>query len=363
MSTLIPVSDPEAWDAFVASSEKPHIMQSWGWGELKSRTGWRPHRLALEREGKWRAGVSVLERAFPRTGRCFFYAARGPVPGSGWTPADLAALWQGVENLASRRKAVFLKVDPDVPADADWITPPLREAGFGPAPASGGFAGVQPRCVFRLDIAPPEEALLKGMEQKTRYNIRLAEKRGVRVRTAAGRKDLETFHRILTETGQRDGFLVRPLRYFLDIEELLSGRGQAQYFLAEVEGKALAGALALKLGPVAWYAYGASSGADRQYMPNHLVQWTLIRWAKSHGCRLYDFRAVPCDPSPDNPLQGLYRFKKGFNGRFTRFVGEFDRVYSPWFYRAWVYGWPLFKKIRKLVKSRLGRAPAVEGME
>ncbi|MBI4396554.1 MAG: peptidoglycan bridge formation glycyltransferase FemA/FemB family protein [Elusimicrobia bacterium] len=352
MTRLLEVQDAESWDRFVSASTKPHIFQSWGWGEIKSRTGWRPCRLALEREGLWRVGLSILERDFPRIGKRFFYAPRGPVTGEGWSRQDLEALFQVVEERAKARRAVFLKIDPDVTVASDWVRPVLMEAGFTRAPETGGFSGVQPRWVFRLGIDRTEEELLKAMDQKTRYNIRLAEKKGVAIRPIQERSDIETFFKVLAETAQRDRFLIRPVDYFHAIQECLGPRGQAQYFLAEREGRALGGALALAMGPVAWYIYGASSNEGRNYMPNHLMQWTLIRWAKSKGCRLYDFRAVPSNPSPEDPLYGLFRFKKGFGGELTEFVGEFDRVYSPWFYKLWVHGWPLFKSLRKKVLQR-----------
>src|SRR5262245_60570527 len=166
---LTSVTDPDAWDAFVASSEKPHVMQSWAWGEVKGRTAWRPHRVALERGGALRVGATVLERAFPRTGRCFFYAPRGPVVAQGWTPKDLEVFFLELEALAASRKAAFLKIDPDVSEALDWITPHFAQSGFTPSPAAGGFSGIQPRCVFRLNIHRTEEELLKGMDQKTRY--------------------------------------------------------------------------------------------------------------------------------------------------------------------------------------------------
>jgi len=352
------VSDAEAWDAFVASSKKPHVFQTWAWGEVKRRMGWRAHRVAFRRGGVWRAGLSVLERDFPVIGRRFFYASRGPVLAEGWTPEDLARLFNHLETLAKERRAVFTKIDPDVAMADDWFTPALKSNRFALAPAAGGFSGIQPRCVFRLDISPAEDILLKNMDQKTRYNIRLAEKKGVTIHPISDPKDLKTFYDILVETAQRDGFLIRPLRYFSDMQELLGGRGQAQYFLGEVEGRAIAGALCLTVGPVAWYAYGASANRDRQLMPNHLMQWTMIRWAKSRGCRLYDFRAVPTDPAPDHPLYGLYRFKKGFGGAFTEFIGEYDRVHDPLVYWAWTRGWPLFKRARKMILQRRRNEPA-----
>jgi peptidoglycan pentaglycine glycine transferase (the first glycine) len=345
------IEDPRAWDDFVARSRKPHILQSWGWGELKSRTGWRPHRVAVERDGVWRVGVSALERDFPKIGRRFLYAPRGPLAAEEWRAGDFADLFEAMERLARARKAVFLKMDPDVSEEADWLRAPFESAGFRPAPETGGFSGVQPRCVFRLNIDRAEDEILKGMESKTRYNLRLSEKKGVRVRPVMDDGAVETFHRLLDVTARRDGFLTRPLNYFIAIRDLLGPRGQAQFFLAEKDGAALSGALALTMGPLCWYAYGASSNEERNLMPNYLMQWEMIRWARSKGCKTYDFRAVPSDPSPTDPLYGLYRFKKGFGGEKIRFIGEYDRVYSPLWYGLWTRGWPAFKKIRRLLKG------------
>jgi lipid II:glycine glycyltransferase (peptidoglycan interpeptide bridge formation enzyme) len=357
---------------------KNHVFQTEAWAQLKSRSGWRAHRVTVARDGVHQAEVSVLERDLPRTGFRFFYAPRGPRVAETGRPEDVAELFRRVERLARERRAVFLKIDPDVPvsglgagdvvhfpregASSDWITPCLCAAGFRPAPETGGFSGVQPRVVFRLRIDKTEAELLAGMDQKTRYNIRLAERRGVRIRPVSSRADIETFHRILLETGRRDGFLIRPLRYFLDIQETLAPTGHAQFFLAERDevprdDVPLAGALALAEGTTAWYAYGASANHGREHMPNHLMQWTLIRWARARGCALYDFRAVPSRAEPGDPLYGLYRFKKGFGATLTEFVGEYDRVYIPWAYTIWVKGWPLFKKARKALLTFLRRRP------
>lgn len=337
---------------FGPGAAKGHPFQTEGWAEVKRRMGWRSHLLEVTREGAVRAALRVLEKDFPKIGYRFFYAPRGPILETGWTGADLDELFRRAETLARERRAVFLKIDPDVPGPEEVLTGALRRNGFRLAPAVGSLSGVQPRCVFRLDLRPTEEALLAGMDQKARYNIRLAEKKGVTVRPVSDRKDVETFFRLLQETAVRDKFLIRPLRYLLDIQEQFESRGDAQFFLAEREGQAIAGALALKSGPLCLYAYGASANTGRQYMPNHLVQWTMVRWAKAHGCLVYDFRGVPSNPLPDDPLFGLFRFKKGFGGVFTEFIGEFDRVYVPWLYWLWIYGWPLFKKIRHLLLFR-----------
>ena len=121
----------------------------------------------------------------------------------------------------------------------------------------------------------------------------------------------------------------------------------ARLFMAEYDGKYIAGTLAFVFGDKAWYIYGASSNENRNVMPNYALQWAMIEWAKELDCTMYDFRGVSGDTSPDNPLYGLYRFKKGFNGEFTEFIGEFDAIYSPFFYLLWEHVIPAYRKLRK----------------
>jgi lipid II:glycine glycyltransferase (peptidoglycan interpeptide bridge formation enzyme) len=123
--------------------------------------------------------------------------------------------------------------------------------------------------------------------------------------------------------------------------------------MADFEGQPIAGTLAFLFGDKAWYIYGASSNSHRNVMPNYLIQWSMIEWAKSNNCTMYDFRGVSGDLSEDNPLYGLYRFKKGFNGDFTEFIGEFDRPYSKFWYNFWSYAEPAYQKlIRKIIALR-----------
>jgi len=354
------LTDVENWDLSTAGAAKHHVFQTAGWSFIKLPTGWRALRIAVNRAGVFRAGIQMLERDFPKIGYRFFYSPRGPVLSAEWAAEDIDELFSRVERVARERRVVFLKIDPDVSKGDDWITESLVRNRFRQAPETGGFSGVQPRWVFRLDISKSEDDILKGMDQKTRYNIRLAERKGVTIRPIEASEEIETFYRILVDTARRDGFLIRPVVYFQDIQKYLATRGQAKFFLAESEGKPIAGALALTHGKTAWYAYGASANTDRHYMPNHLMQWTMIRWAKSLGCTLYDFRAVPSNPKPEDPLYGLYRFKKGFGAELTEFVGEYDRVYVPWVYVLWVRAWPIFKKIRRAILLRPSRSTRPE---
>ena len=335
--------EKEMFDEFVSRHPKGHILQTWEWGQVKAFTGWKPLPMVLERDGQVVGAILILKRRLPIPGleRSIFYAPRGPV-------IDVhdrelfAALITEVRKLARKHRAIFLKIDPDVPASDEEFVRLLRENGFKKTVTAEGFEGVQPTFVFRLDISPSEEELLGRMSSKTRYNIRLAVRKGVKVYPMETKEQLPVFYSILKETAERDNFLIRGYDYFSTIWDELVPQGLARFFLAEYEGKVIAGTLALKLGSKVWYSYGASCNQHRNVMPNYLLQWSMIRWAQQEGCTLYDFRGVSGELREDNPLYGLYRFKKGFGGEFVEFVGEWDKVFSPFFYWLWEWALPLY---------------------
>ena len=212
-----------------------------------------------------------------------------------------------------------LMMDPDISSDDKEFIEIMKGLGYKHKESGKNFEGVQPNYVFRLDIAgKTEEELMAAFHQKTRYNIRLAGRKGVGVVCCDESNTAEMlpyFARIMKETGQRDGFITRPESYFAD---LLRHMGEnARLYMALYNDKPVAGTLAIRFGNKVWYLYGASSNQYRNVMPNYLLQWNMIQWAVECGCEIYDFRGVSGDLSPENPLYGLYLFKKGFNGELT----------------------------------------------
>jgi len=350
---VLSLAEKEYFNSFVLQAEKSHILQSWEWGELKSKGEWTPYRIVVENEAKQPvAALSLLARRIPVLGKQIFYAPRGPV-GDLRDHQLMDFLFQAVREFAQEKGVIFLKIDPDASVEDSDLKDYLQTRHFVPAGLEGGFEGLQPKFVFRLDITPTPETLLANLQSKTRYNIRLAEKKGVEIKEDCDREDLPVFYQLLRETTERDKFLVRPYQYFADMWDSLVPPGYMKLFLAYYQGQPIAGTLAYLFGDKAWYIYGASSNAHRNVMPNYLIQWTMIKWAKTNNCKVYDFRGVSGDLSEDNPLYGLYRFKKGFNGTFTEFIGEYDLVFSPFYYRLWTNLEPLYQKnIRRLIKLK-----------
>lgn len=340
----------ELFNAFVAAHPKGHVLQSWQWGNVKE-PAWQPLRLVIERDGEICAAALILQRTLPAGLGNIFYSPRGPV-------LDIydAELWRetvsAVKKLAAERGAIYWKVDPDIDIDfaeaAEWQRL-LGESGFVKAGQGEGFEGVQPRFVFRLDIHPEIDELLAACHQKTRYNIRLARKKGVTIEVK-GKEALPEFYRILTTTASRDNFLIRPYAYFERFYDSLYPVGLCELFMAYYEGEPIAGTLAFKMGEKAWYIYGASANSHRNLMPNYLIQWTMIEWARERGCTMYDFRGVPGHVAEDHPLYGLVKFKKGFGGKYTEFIGEYDLPIKPAKYRLYNFLEPIYQKnIRRLI--------------
>lgn len=343
---IIDIKEKDSLNKLLAFNCKGHFLQLWEWGEVKKHMGWETLPLVLEQDGEIQASLLILKRKLPLPvlNKCIFYSPRGPVIDTD-SEELCQALFAGASRVAKEHGAIFLKIDPDVKADNEKFKNILQKCNFRYNETGLDFEGVQPNFVFRLDITPSEVTLLQNMHSKWRYNIRLAEKKGVKIRIAEGKKDLRVFYDILEETAARDKFLVRGYEYFEWIWDYMVEGGYAQVFLAEYQGQVISAALTMVLGEKAWYLYGASSNEHRNVMPNYLIQWEMIRWARQQGCTLYDFRGVSGDLDESNPLYGLYRFKKGFNGEFTEFVGEWDQVYSSLFYWLWNWVLPLYLKL------------------
>jgi lipid II:glycine glycyltransferase (peptidoglycan interpeptide bridge formation enzyme) len=285
--------------------------------------------VLFEEEARPRAAALILRRRLPRLGLGVLYVPKGPALDYSDAPLARAVLGE-LEAIAKRERAIFIKIDPDV-------TPP-----FIPPAKRGGHRGgwrfsaeqVQFRNTVLLDLMPGEEELLAAMKPKTRYNIRLATKKGVSVR-AGGIQDAETLYAMYAETARRDGFIIRPIEYYRDAWSSFMSADLAQPFVAEVRGEPVAGLVLFRFGAKAWFMHGMSRDLHRDKMPNHLLQWETIRWLKAQGCTVYDLWGAPDELTESDPLWGVYRFKEGFGGKFTAHIGAWDFPASKLWY--WVY--------------------------
>ncbi len=310
------------YEEFVRSHPKGHFTQSILWAGVKKM--WNFEAVVTRNEkGEITGSIGVLIRRLPVVGYSVMYAPRGPVCDI-HDEAVITELVQGIRELAKRYRAYVFRADPDVLSSDEKFTEIVKKLGFEIKEDSKTFDAIQPRYVFRLDIAgKSREEVQACFHSKTRYNIRVALKNGVNVRVGT-REDLKDFYNIMIETGLRDNFVTRPLSYFEAMFDALGDN--LRLYMADYNGKPVAGTIAINYGNKVWYLYGASSNFSRNVMPNYLLQWSMIEWAIDSGSDVYDFRGVAGVLEEGHPLYGLYRFKKGFGGDFTEFVGELSLI-------------------------------------
>ncbi len=339
--------DKKALNEFLQTHLKSHFMQSFEWAKVKSN--WKSEFIvAYNDNNKIIGAMLVLIRKMPIFNYTLMYSPRGPVCDV-YDLEVMKGLLNKVKELAKQYNAYTLKMDTDVLASDEKFKEVAKECGFKLPKQSKNFEGIQPRFVFRINNikGKTEDEMLASFEQKTRYNIRLASKKGVTAKIGT-RDDLKDFHKIMLETGVRDGFVIRSLEYFEKMYDEMSPN-HLRLYMAYLDGKPIAGTIAILYGDKCWYLYGASSNEHRNVMPNYLLQWEMIKWALSSGCNVYDFRGVSGDLNKDNHLYGLYRFKKGFNGDFTEFIGELELVFKPFAHFALEKGGAIYKRIRRFM--------------
>ena len=334
------------FEAFNQSHPKGNFAQSSYWAKQKPMWEW----VALASrgdDGRIRGTISMLiRRAIPALPYTIAYSCRGPVCDI-HDQATIAELIEGAKQTAKEHKAYVLKIDPDVPSSEPEFSDCLHALGFVSREGGKGFDALQPRYVFRLALnGRTEDELLASFHQKTRYNIRLAARKGVEVRVC-GKEMIPAFSELMLVTGVRDGFVTRQPEYFA---AMLDNLGEhCRLYMAFHEDEPIAGTLAIWYGDKVWYLYGASSNEHRNLMPNYLLQWEMIRWAVEKNCRIYDFRGVPGLVPEDHPLYGLVKFKRGFNGDYTEFVGEMDLILKPFINRSAQIGFDTLRWAREKV--------------
>ncbi len=341
---VVPAAEHKQWDQFINNHPCGHFLQSWGWGELKASVGWHPFRYFLwdDQQGQVVAAAQVLCRpapGFPLWTGHLAYIPKGPV--IDWSDVCLCqAFFTQLNTHLQRRGALALRIEPNREVDALICSaiPPETEA-FQAAGTGNTVATlpmllypvqpVQPVRSIVLDLTPTEDALLAAMKEKWRYNLRLAERKGVTVRLAGTVEDVEAWYALLRTTGERDHFGIHTMDYYLKAWHIFAPGQQANLFLAEYDGRLLAGIFVAMLARQAMYLYGASSNEHRNLMPNYLLQWKAISWAKRQGAVQYDFWGIPETESADEAMAGVYRFKSGWGGKTVRFVGCYEHTYRP----------------------------------
>jgi peptidoglycan pentaglycine glycine transferase (the first glycine) len=320
--TLQLVNDSTQWNTALMALPYRHVLQSWEWGQFKSRWGWSPRYFINEEHT---AAALVLRRTFSPLKLNILYVPKGPV--LDYSDRTLVDRVLGdLIAVAKRDRAIFIKIDPDL---AELDRPILLDRGW-----RFSAEQIQFRNTMLIDLTRSEDDLLAAMKPKTRYNVRLAQKKGVTIRLG-DLSDLDRLYQLYAETAQRDGFIIRPIDYYRDAWGSFIRSGLAQPLIAFVEQEPVAGLILFRFADRAWYMYGMSSNLHREKMPNHLLQWEAMRWSKMQGCAVYDLWGAPDELNESDSMWGVYKFKDGLGADFAPHVGAHDFVVSRWGY--WLY--------------------------
>lgn len=318
------------------------LFQTVFWSRVKSQLGWQPH--AFDLSSSQAAGdILVLTRSYA-DGITAAYVPQGPEYGP--EPEQYGPFLEELSDALANhlgRSVSFIRYDlpwesqystggGDLPGQL-WAGRPearLRELrmNFGTrswnlrkAPLDLTVADT-----FMVDISGSEERILSCMKPKTRYNIHLAERKGVRVFTATADM-LPIFYDLYCQTADRNGFPACEYKYFAALFSAVACKpdgSEVHFLLASLNGNMLAGAIVAISGRTGSYLFGASSSQNRSAMGPYAVQWEAIRLARTKACTTYDMGAVPPSNDPDHPFYGMYRFKAGFGGRVVHRTGSWD---------------------------------------
>ena len=352
---------------FIAARPRASFLQTPAWAQVKPE--WRAESIGWF-DGSDLLGVAlVLYRQLPRIKRYLAYLPEGPV--IDWEDDDLATWLEPMAAHLKRQGAFGVRMGPPV-VTRRWsaaqvkdgiadeavtrltdlaplersregaaVVSQLHELGWRPQAVEGGFAAGQPQYNFVIPLvdetgaAKSEEAVLKGMNQLWRRNIKKAAKEGVVVEQG-DRTDLKAFHDLYVHTAERDHFTPRGLAYFETMYDALSAEapGRITLWLARHEGDLVASTIAIRVGTHAWYSYGASSTEKREVRGSNAVQWEMIRDALAQGAEVYDLRGITDTLDSADSHVGLIQFKVGTGGEAVEHVGEWDLPLSKALYKA-----------------------------
>lgn len=355
------IQSADQWNASIEHLPGAHALQTWQWGQVKARFGWEvSHLVWRDDAGETCAATLLLVRKVALRGLSLplnvMYIPRGPL--LDWAQDNLVKqVLDDLEKFAREKKAIFLKIDPDLPLG--WGIPGEDDAeDHRPGLAvrdelsARGWNFSEEQIQFRntvtVDLAETDDDLLTRMKSKTRYNIRLAERRGVSVRPG-GEEDIDLLYRMYAHTALRDNFTIRNKTYYQTVWGTFFKAGLAEPLIAEVDGQPVGGAVVFRFGGRAWYMHGMSLDAHREKMFTYRLQWEAMLRAKAAGCHTYDMWGAPDAFSEDDPLWGVYRFKDGFGGQVVRTLGAWDYPVRPLIYTGYCH---ILPRILRIMRAR-----------
>ena len=351
------------WDEIISQLPNPHFLQTFEWGQVKAKYGWSPLYAVWSENGEWKvesdvekistfhfpikAAALILKRTMTFRGlihASVLYAPKGPL--MDWENESLRTrVLNDLQSFAKKHGAIFLKLDPDVvlatgePDSAEEIVHNGGQIVMSELKRRGwkySSDQIQFRNTVLIDLSASEEEMLARMKQKTRYNVRLAEKKGVTVRVGT-LDDLSMLYKMYAETSVRDGFVIRDEGYYQTVWNIFmqSSEPTCEPLIAEVDGEPVAAIFVFYFAGRAYYVYGMSKNVHREKMPTYLLQWEAMKRAKNHDCKNYDLWGAPDIFDESDSMWGVYRFKEGLGGQVVRTLGAWDFAPNALWYKLY----------------------------
>lgn len=316
-----------------------HVIQSWEWGEFREKLGTTVLRYGIFEDNKLTVAFQLTLHPIPFTSQFVGYLPKGPIPNK--------QMAQALKQIGTEYNCAFIKIEPHISSDAPLysVYPSFLHS---PKPLFTKYN-------FVLDLTPSEEDLLKGMHSKTRYNIRLAEKKGVIVKEYTDNKGFKEFLKLHFETTERQSFHSHNENYHQKAWETLLDAGIARVLIAYYKKKPLSAWMLYTFKDTLYYPYGGSSVEYKEVMANNSIAWEAIKIGKRLGLKEFDmWGALGPNADPNDPWQGFHRFKQGYGGKLVEYLGTYDLVFNDPLY----WGFNLVDKftgLKVLMLKTLGK--------
>ncbi|MFH0863572.1 MAG: peptidoglycan bridge formation glycyltransferase FemA/FemB family protein [Candidatus Gottesmanbacteria bacterium] len=295
-----------------------HPLQSWEWGQFRQKTGVKVIRLASYDNDHMMKGYQLTIHSLPHLPYTIGYFPRGPLPDQ--------PLIDSLIKIAKEENLLFIKIEPN-------ISPHPQTESFLLANGCRKGKPLFPKYSFQIDLNLEEEELFSKMKEKTRYNVRLAQKSGVVVEEDNSPAAFSRYLELTGATTRRQGFFAHNRYYHELMWQTLQPAGIAHLMTATYQNKILVTWVLFLFNGVLYYPYGASSDENREVMASNLMMWEAMRWGKTHNARLFDlWGALGPNANPKDPWYGFHHFKEGYGGNLVEFIGTYDLVINPPFY-------------------------------
>lgn len=319
------------WNQFLIENNG-NFLQSFEWGEFQKEVSKKIWRIEIKKEDDILAEAQTIKEPFPL--KSFLYIPFGPVFKKDLSlkrkKEILGLILKKEHQLAKKKRAFFLKIEPFTALPE----PVPRDFGF-----RDPLKRIQPQKTLILELRKPEEEIFKNFHPKTRYNIKLAERKKVRILLMTNEsKTIREFYKLVQKTSKRNKLHPYPEEYYRKMLEIKGKDLKSELFLAKYKNKVIAGNIIIFFGQRATYLHGASDYKYRALMAPHFLQWRQIMEAKKRGCKEYDFWGID-----ETRWPGLTRFKKSFGGREIEYPSGRDIIFQNNWYR-------IYKIIRKTRK-------------